>query len=114
MAGDMNLAAGTPVSRIVRWDGVHFDDMADGALYVAGEFSHAGEVPARNIARWDGVHWSALEKGLDDKAKALAVLNDVVYVGGWFKYAGEKPSTYIAAWGESPAAQRLFMPIVLR
>lgn len=113
VGGDMNLAGGTPVSRIVRWDGSHFDDMdggADmwvmdltlddnGALFASGYFTEIGGVAANRVARWDGDHWSPLGTGLDERVEDMVMDGQGnLYVGGRFATAGGAPASKIAMW----------------
>lgn len=79
--GGFELAAGVPMARVARWDGVRWrplgtgieggtfpsvnalavhDDGGGQALFAGGSFEQAGGVAAKNVARWDGSSWSAL------------------------------------------------------
>jgi hypothetical protein len=87
--GQFNLAGGTSVSNIAKWNGsqwsgvgasglsgvgyslaVH-DDGSGPALYAGGGFTQAGGVPAVRVARWDGSSWSAVGSGADGLVRKL-------------------------------------------
>jgi hypothetical protein len=115
---------GTPVSglsRVAKWNGTAWSSLDKGLnnsvswiekqgtdLYMAGDFTDvgAGGTPVaglNHIAKWNGTTWSALDKGLDDSAFAIAVSGSDVYVGGIFKNAGSGGSpvvglTNVAKW----------------
>jgi YVTN family beta-propeller protein len=100
---------GTPVSglsRVAKWNGTAWSALDKGLnnsvswiekqgtdLYMTGDFTDvgAGGTPVsglNHIAKWNGTTWSALDKGLDDSAFAIAVSGSDVYVGGIFKNVG--------------------------
>ena len=71
------------------------------SLYLAGSCTvpTSGGGTAHHIARADQAYqWSALGSGLNGRARALAVFQDLLYVGGDFSAAGGKSSPYLARW----------------
>ena len=58
------------------------------AAHRAPPTAEAGAVPADRIAAWDGRKWSALGRGLNSKANALAWHSGALYAGGAFTNAG--------------------------
>ena len=114
LGGGFTVCGDIPANHIVRFDplsgawsavgsgdgnGVDGDvndfAVAGGELFVGGIFAVANvgtsPVPANNIARWDGASWSALGSGggngVNERVKALALLNSDLYVGGSFTEA---------------------------
>ncbi|MBA4148823.1 MAG: hypothetical protein H0X66_11975 [Verrucomicrobia bacterium] len=69
-------------------------------LFVAGKFNWTGAT-ATNVARWNGTNWFALGSGLNDSARALAVIGNDIYVGGDFTMAGGVPANRVAKWNGS-------------
>ncbi|MEA3439636.1 MAG: hypothetical protein U9R58_05075 [Chloroflexota bacterium] len=67
---------------------------------MGGSFTDAGgNSSADHIARWDGATWQALDTGLNERVRAIAVSGSDVYVGGWFTDAGGNPTAdHIARW----------------
>jgi hypothetical protein len=123
VGGGFVTAGSHEVTRIARWDGSTWAELAgpngsgvsitgaavasvkalavyDGALVVAGFFDHAGGIPVHNIARWDGGTWSALGSGLDGGigVEALLVFDGHLVAGGTFTAAGDTPVKRIASW----------------
>jgi hypothetical protein len=121
--GIFTSAGGMPASRIARWNGTSwsslganistvvyalavFDDGTGGgpALYIGGGFSTAGGVLASHIAKWDGTSWAALDGGVNNFVRALAVFDDgsgerpALYAGGDFTVAGGALASRIARW----------------
>jgi hypothetical protein len=105
VGGSFDLAGGTAVSHLAKWDGTSWSDVGGGlgssarvfalevfddgtgeALYVGGQFFTAGGMTANNLARWKGTSWRAI--GLTGAVHALAVHDDgtepALYVGGEF------------------------------
>jgi len=126
IAGGTFLKAGDiVVNGIARWDGAGwsplgsglasiglswigslqtFDDGSGNALYAGGQFTTVGGVLANYIARWNGSSWSALDRGLEFTAAALAVADlggtgtPDLYAGGSFRHAGPMRSWGLARW----------------
>jgi hypothetical protein len=73
----------------------------EGNLYIGGRFNLVGDVIANGVAKWDGNRWSALESGMNDLVRALAVSGSNLYAGGWFTTAGGRPANHIAKWNGS-------------
>lgn len=90
-AGQFDVAGGTPVDGIARWDGSTWRAVGGGLrqnsgmsvgfpyamcthagrLYVGGEFDRAGGLPVQHIAAWDGSSWSAVGSGSAFAVNAL-------------------------------------------
>lgn len=123
VVGSIQIAGGTPVSNIARWDGTAwssvgggvsggfamsvttFDDGTGPCLYVGGTHGTAGGVPVSNISRWDGTTWSDVGGGVNGAVVALAAFDDgtgpALYAGGGFTMAGSVPTSGIAKWDGS-------------
>ncbi|MFN0244482.1 MAG: hypothetical protein ACKVWV_16460 [Planctomycetota bacterium] len=126
--GTFDLASGTPVNGIARFDGsawfalglgldaegetlASFDDGSGPALYAGGFFQHAGGVAAGGIARWNGASWSALGSGIPNVQPfgagvlALCAFDDgsgpALYAGGSFTSIGGVAAANIARWNGS-------------
>lgn len=114
-AGAFSNAGGISASRIARWDGEQWSDVAGGTngtlyalasaesgLYAGGFFSQAGGEPANSVARWDGTSWSPLGDGLNNRVFALEVFDDgtgeALYAAGVFTSSGETAVSRIAKW----------------
>ncbi|MBM4112495.1 MAG: hypothetical protein FJ253_03840, partial [Phycisphaerae bacterium] len=89
------IANGVVVSRIAKWTGATWSDLAAGtdnavlamigfddgrgdgaALFAAGWFTNAGGVRALRVSRWNGSAWSALGTGLNGTVRAMAIFDD--------------------------------------
>jgi hypothetical protein len=129
--GSFDLAGGTGVSRIARWNGSSwsalafglflsgpsaevralavFDDGSGPALYAGGSFGAAGFLQVNHVAKWDGSSWTALGSGVGGNVgasvEALAVFDDgsgpALYAGGSFTTAGGVPANHVAKWNGS-------------
>ncbi|MEM7582377.1 MAG: hypothetical protein AAF560_03275, partial [Acidobacteriota bacterium] len=124
VGGLFELAGGSPVSNIAKWDGAAWSDVGGGTdapvitlntfddgggtdLYAGGFFRDAGGIGAPGIARWDGAAWSAVVPaeslaGVDDFLSTFALFDDgsgeALYAGGEFLTAGGVLSPGIAKW----------------
>jgi hypothetical protein len=128
--GWFQMAGGTEVIRIAKWNGAAWAPLGDGidgggspnvatmavfddgsgagpALYVGGAFDTAGGVVVNGIAKWDGSTWSALGSGMSNAVRSLAVFDDgsgagpALYAGGLFNTAGGVTVNRIAKWDGS-------------
>jgi hypothetical protein len=121
--GRFTNASGVPVSRLAKWNGSAWTDLAGGVtgtgsfsvsalasvgtdIYAAGSFTNAGGVDVNRIAKWNGTGWSALGSGVTRSfgtasILALAAAGADLYTGGNFEYAGGKPSFYVGRWNET-------------
>ena len=118
-AGSFDLAGGSAVSNIARWDGSSWSDVGGGitggamalavfdedgagpgqpALFLGGFLSNAGGTPVSGIARWNGTSWSAVSSGVAGTVNALHVADlgsgPSLYAGGLFA----SPGARIARW----------------
>ncbi|MCH8259568.1 MAG: hypothetical protein IIC46_05115 [Planctomycetes bacterium] len=99
--GTFTVAGGRQASRIARWDGSEWSEVAAGVianlgearvyalaeydvdddgpilpvLYVGGKFDFAGGSPAKYIARWNGKSWSAVGTGMNAWVLALGLFD---------------------------------------
>jgi hypothetical protein len=111
---------GVPERHLVRWNGsswsalpggdpndrvyAHtvFNDGGGPALYAAGWFVLAGGTAVGHVGRWDGTGWTALDRGVNFPANALAVFDDgsgpALYAAGEFTLASSTPVGRIARW----------------
>lgn len=118
-----SVGSAASVSRIARWDTLHWWPLGRGmngvvnslavsgnTVYVGGSFTSAtnsdgSTVSLNNVAKWDGSGWSSLNGGLVDtsfpwrsEVDALLVSGTVVYAGGYFNnLAGSN----VAKWNGS-------------
>jgi len=128
--GTFSEAAGSPSSRVGRYDGREWSPLGTGmndtvsklllfdedqggpmprALYAGGAFTTAGGNVANRVARWDGTAWSALGSGMDAPVLALAMFDDDgpgphverLYAAGSFTTADGNAANGIARWDGS-------------
>ena len=124
--GTFGTAGGVPARRIAKWDGVEWSPVGTGmdnfvhtlavvdsgsgegpSLCAGGSFAEAGDVSAWCIAEWDGATWSPLGRVMNDRVRALAVLDDRrrdgedLYAGGSFQTAGGLRVNNVAGWDGS-------------
>lgn len=69
-----------------------------GHLMAAGHFTYAGDVECNGVARWDGLAWHALERGLNDTVKVLAIGTNMIYAGGLFTTSSAIGASHVARW----------------
>jgi len=116
VGGDLKLAGGVPINRIVRWDGARWRPVWDGAgmdnpvhalladgagLYAGGAFHTSGGADSHGVARRDGQAWSALGPGFDNDGSANALALDAaghLYAGGNFATISGVEVNSIAMW----------------
>lgn len=110
--GSFNLAGGTPVKHIAKWDGANWSPIGAGfnyevnsltvfrgELYAAGFFDTAyGSGEMRYIAKWNGGNWETVGGGTNNVITTLKVINNKLYAGGFFTSAGEISARGIAVW----------------
>ncbi|MBI1381937.1 MAG: hypothetical protein GC161_12710 [Planctomycetaceae bacterium] len=119
VGGEFTVAGGVSASRIARWDGASWHDVADGlngtvnalavfddgsgaALYAGGSFTLAGGQFASRVARWNGSVWRPVGSGVSNSVNALEVFDDgsgpALFAAGEFTFAGGAAANRIAKW----------------
>jgi hypothetical protein len=122
-AGDFTRSATVGLNRVARWNGAHWQPLADGFdgpvyalavwgggagsadLVAGGSFLHSGGAPLSRIARWNGTAWAPLGSGVD-RGSVAAMASWApdsgmrrLAVGGGIDAAGGRPSAHLALWG---------------
>ena len=118
---DGSIGTATSLMKIAKWNGTTWFALDSGLnyavyalavsgtdVYVGGLFTDVGQdgtavIGLNHIAKWNGTAWSALDRGLNNQVKALAVSGTDVYVGGWFIDVGLNGTTvsginHVAKW----------------
>ena len=136
VGGEFTTTGGIAARKIAKWDGAAWSALADGlngtvhalsvfdedgtgpALYAGGWFTASNRLNTFFIARWDGMAFSALNNGMNNHVRALAIFDDDgdgpipagLYAGGGFTTAGGLPSERIAKWSAPPELMILTQP----
>lgn len=114
--GSFNLAGGTTVNYVARFDGENWMPVGSGGtspgfnsfvyslcvhnneLYAVGTFTSAlGTIPVARIAKLTGTTWSAVGQGFGNGAvSAVQSIGGALYAGGTFTLSGGSPVLRIA------------------
>ncbi|MFM9995136.1 MAG: hypothetical protein ACKVU4_04980, partial [Phycisphaerales bacterium] len=128
VVGYPQIAGGTVVNGVARWDGVNWEGLGSGlagspvnslgvfdedgpgpqhdTLFVGGAFSYAGGIPMSGLARWNGQQWSPVPGWTAGWVTAMAVFDDdgpgpnkpALFVGGGIHQVAGMPSSGLVKW----------------